>query len=340
MAVDQTRSFSNSSRRALEVAVVSIHSSCITIFILIFVYACTKRFLWPFLIVYVISLYFYNGQNSGRLPFRSRSLRSSRVWSLFVSYFPIRLHRTETLATDRKYIFGYHPHGVIAHGAFAAFCTDALGFSRLFPGIDNTLLTLEYNFRIPFYREYALALGLAGVSSKSCRNLLSKGGTRGDGTGRAITIVVGGARESLMASPKTCRLVLKDRKGFVKLALRTGADLVPVLAFGENDLYTLVSSEDRPWVQKIQALMKNVTGWTLPLIYGQGLRSQDRGLLPYHTPIDVVVGRPIVVEKAVEEPDSEAIDTLQNLYIQELQRMWKESEGKYPAMENVNLLIM
>ena len=50
--------------------------------------------------------------------------------------------------------------------------------------------------------------------------------------GRGITIVVGGARESLDAQPHSLRLVLKRRKGFVKLAIRTGADLVPVLAFG------------------------------------------------------------------------------------------------------------
>lgn len=50
--------------------------------------------------------------------------------------------------------------------------------------------------------------------------------------GRGITIVVGGARESLDAQPHSLRLVLKRRKGFVKLAIRTGADLVPVLSFG------------------------------------------------------------------------------------------------------------
>ena len=54
--------------------------------------------------------------------------------------------------------------------------------------------------------------------------------------GRGITIVVGGARESLDAQPHSLRLVLKRRKGFVKLAIRTGADLVPVLAFGGKPL--------------------------------------------------------------------------------------------------------
>ena len=75
-------------------------------------------------------------------------------------------------------------------------------------------------------------MGLASVSRESCENLLSRGGTNGEGMGRAITIVVGGARESLDAQPHSLRLVLKRRKGFVKLAIRTGADLVPVLCFG------------------------------------------------------------------------------------------------------------
>jgi 2-acylglycerol O-acyltransferase 2 len=86
------------------------------------------------------------------------------------------LHRSQELPPTRKYIFGYHPHGIISHGAFAAFGTEALGFSQLFPGITNTLLTLDSNFRIPIYRDYALALGLASVSRESCENLLSKGG--------------------------------------------------------------------------------------------------------------------------------------------------------------------
>ena len=79
-------------------------------------------------------------------------------------------------------------------------------------------------------------MGLASVSRESCENLLSRGGANGEGMGRGITIVVGGARESLDAQPHSLRLVLKRRKGFVKLAIRTGADLVPVLAFGGKPL--------------------------------------------------------------------------------------------------------
>lgn len=106
-------------------------------------------------------------------------------------------------------------------------------------------------------------MGLASVSRESCENLLSKGGPNGEGMGRAITIVVGGARESLDAQPHSLKLVLKRRKGFVKLAIRTGADLVPVLAFGENDLYDQVTGTSHPMIHKGQIMVKKALGFTV-----------------------------------------------------------------------------
>ena len=43
--------------------------------------------------------------------------------------------------------------------------------------------------------------------------------------------------QSLYAAPGKHDLVLSRRKGFVKIALRTGASLVPVYCFGENNTF-------------------------------------------------------------------------------------------------------
>jgi 2-acylglycerol O-acyltransferase 2 len=75
-----------------------------------------------------------------------------------------------------------------------------------------------------------MAHGVCSVSKRSCANILSLG------PGNAITIVVGGAAESLSAHPGTADLTLKKRFGFIKMAIREGADLVPVFSFGENDV--------------------------------------------------------------------------------------------------------
>ncbi|KAI9370006.1 diacylglycerol acyltransferase-domain-containing protein [Aspergillus egyptiacus] len=324
--------------RRLQTLVVLCHTLTIAICLGIFFFTCAIPLSWPLLVPYLIYIsLFSNAATSGSLKYRSDFLRSLPIWSLYASYFPARLHQSQPLLPTRKYIFGYHPHGIISLGAFAAFCTEALGFSKLFPGITNTLLTLDSNFRIPLYREYALSMGLASVSRESCENLLTKGGTDGEGMGRAITIVIGGARESLNASPGSLRLVLKRRKGFIKLAIRTGADLVPVLAFGENDLYEQVRSDSHPLIHKFQMLVKQTLGFTVPLFHARGVFNYDVGLMPYRRPLNIVVGRPIQV---VQQQDRDKIDDvyinqLHSEYVQELERLWEEWKDVY-AKERIS----
>ena len=166
-------------------------------------------------------------------------------------------------------------------------------------------------------------MGLASVSRASCENLLSRGGRNAAGMGRAITIVVGGARESLETRPGTLRLVLRRRKGFVKLAVRAGADLVPVLAFGENDIYTQLDREHHPWLYKAQLALKKLLGFTLPAFHARGIFNYDVGIQPYRRPINVVVGRPIrVMQQAA--PDKEYVEELHQCYVNELKWIWDE----------------
>lgn len=290
---------------------------------------------WPILVPYLIYILLSNLSTSGSLVQRSEWLRRQKIWSLFASYFPARLHRTEELPPTRKYVFGYHPHGIISHGAFAAFATEALGFSQLFPGITNTLLTLDNNFRVPFYRDYLLRMGLASVSKESCLNLLSKGGRNGEGMGRGITIVIGGARESLEMQPGTLRLVIRCRKGFVKLAVQSGADLVPVLCFGENEIYDQLDPAQHPRLHKFQLFFKKITGFTTPVFHARGIFNYDVGIMPYRRPMNIVVGRPVRVEKQVE-PDFDYVNKIHAQYVKELQLIydtWKDEFAPYRTEE-------
>lgn len=310
-------------QRRLQTAMVLLHTLSIVGSLAFFLFLCGIPLLWPILVPYLVYVLFSQVSIDGSLALRSEFWRRSKVWSLFASYFPARLHRSEKLEPTRKYVFGYHPHGIISHGAFAAFATEALGFGQLFPDITNTLLTLDSNFRIPLYREYALRMGLASVSRESCENILSKGGPNQEGMGRAVTIVVGGARESLDAKPYTMRLVLRKRKGFVKLAVRCGADLVPTLAFGENDIYDQFDSDKHPWIHKTQLFVKKLMGFTVPLFHARGVFNYDVGMMPYRRPINIVVGRPIQTIQS-KTPDPAYVDELHTKYVEELQRIWDD----------------
>ena len=61
--------------------------------------------------------------------------------------------------------------------------------------------------------------------------------------GTAAVLVPGGALEALNSDPDKIRLVLNRRKGFIKLALKHGVDLVPTFSFGEAFIYDQVKSE-------------------------------------------------------------------------------------------------
>jgi 2-acylglycerol O-acyltransferase 2 len=325
-------------QRRLQTLLVLWHTTCIPLFVTAFFFLCAIPIFWPLLLPYLIFVLFSNSASDGTLKRRSERLRSSKIWSLFASYFPVQLHRSQPLPPTRKYILGYHPHGIISHGAFAAFGTEACGFANLFPGITNTLLTLDGNFRIPLYRDYILAMGLGSVSRESCQALLSKGGKDGEGMGRAITIVIGGAAESLDAKPGSLRLILRRRKGFVKMAIRQGADLVPVLAFGENELYHQVDSVTHPRLHWFQMLVKKLMGFTIPLFHARGVFNYDVGLMPYRRPVHVVVGRPIKVEQH-KDPKMAYIDEVHARYISELERLWDTWKDKY-AEANLKLEIV
>ena len=187
------------------------------------------------------------------------------IWRTLRAYFPVSLVKTVDLAPDRRYLFVSHPHGVISVGVSTNFLANGNLFAQLFPGIDLRVLTLNVLFRVPFYREYLLAVGLCDASRESVRYNLNRG------PGSSVLLVVGGAQEALDAHPGTNDLTLANRKGFVKvrskkrpnppslpwpttlgmrartvspgqIALSEGAALVPVYTFGETDVYRQVSN--------------------------------------------------------------------------------------------------
>ncbi|KAI0125796.1 diacylglycerol acyltransferase-domain-containing protein [Xylariales sp. AK1849] len=331
--------FNVPAKRRLQTLTVLMHCLSIGGLVAVFFALCANPFAWPFLLVYLMHVLSSKAHTDGSLKYRCEWFRSSYIWELFAGYFPARLHKTRDLPPTRKYIFGYHPHGIISHGAWAAFATEALGFAEKFPGITNSLLTLDSNFRIPFYRDYVLWMGVRSVSKESIVNILTRGGPNNEGMGRAVTIVIGGARESLEAQPGQFRLILHDRKGFIKIAVRTGADLVPVLAFGENDLYDQLRPKEHPFVHKIQMFVLKVGKFTLPFLHGRGIFNYDVGLMPYRHPLNIVVGAPIMVQQS-NNIEQKEIDRLHDLYVEEVEKLWDRYKDEFAKERKEEMQIL
>lgn len=183
--------------------------------LLCLIYLSFTKFFWiP--VIYAV-WWFYDFQAPIRGNRRSRCVRSWRIWNLYRDYFPACLIKTADLDPSRNYIFGFHPHGILSFGAFLNLATEATGFSEKFPGIRPFLCTMKIQFLMPLHRELLMLTGARPVDRQSLEWVLKEGSK-----GNALCIVVGGGIEALSAMPGTFKLTLKDRKGFVRLALQHG----------------------------------------------------------------------------------------------------------------------
>ncbi|CAJ0827908.1 13854_t:CDS:2 [Entrophospora sp. SA101] len=294
-------------RRQTATVLFWLMSLPVTLFL--FFLCCTIPFFWPWIIAYLLfALFDIAPENGGR---RFDFARKNIYWKWYAKYFPIKLVKTADLDPKKNYLFGYHPHGVISVGAWTNFATEANDYSKHFPGITCRLLTLSGNFNMPLYREYLMAQGVASVSRQSCENILKKG------PGHSVMIVIGGAGESLSARPGVYELILKKRLGFVRLAIRCGACLVPVFSFGENDIWEQADNPRESKVWKFQKLIQKYIGWTMPLAYGRGLFNYDIGVLPHRRQITTVV-----IQNA--NPSDEEVLKIQEEYIEELFKIWND----------------
>ncbi|KAM9498040.1 diacylglycerol O-acyltransferase 2-like isoform 1-T1 [Salvelinus alpinus] len=287
---------------------------------------CTD--LWVIAAMYTAWLIFdWNTPKQGGR--RSSWVRNWTMWTYFRDYFPIRLIKTHNLLPSRNYIFGYHPHGIFSFGAFCNFGTEATGFSKKFPGIKPSLATLAGNFRMPVFRDYLMSGGICPVNRNSIDYLLSQ-----NGTGNAVVIVVGGAAESLNSAPGKNSVTLNNRKGFVRLALQQGSDLVPVYSFGENDVYKQVIFEERTWWRLAQKRLQKIIGFAPCLFHGCGFFSSDSwGMVPYNKPITTIVGEPITVPK-IEQPPRDMVDLYHAMYINSLTSLFDKYKTRFGLKES------
>ncbi|KAL7012195.1 hypothetical protein ACKWTF_014679 [Chironomus riparius] len=151
-------------------------------------------------------------------------------------------------------------------------------------------------------------------------------------TSNGVALLVGGAKESMMTKKFNYKIYIKNRKGFIKLAIQSGASIVPVFSFGENDCYNLMNNDPGTKWRKFQDFIKNATGIVPMVMNGRGFFHYF-GLMPGRAPINTVIGAPIDVVRC-ENPSQDVIDELHERYVNAIQRIFDEYKWKY--VENAN----
>ena len=137
----------------------------------------------------------------------------------------------------------------------------------------------------------------------------------------SISLTVGGIEEMGIIKNKCMELKIKQRKGIFKIALETGTPIVPVLTYGENEIFPETDNTFlicyNNWLYDMFKIrmpfpsFKSVKNW---------LRLSVEPLEPIHT----YTGRPIYVKK-IDKPTEKHIKTLRNIYIKRLRELFTET---------------
>lgn len=225
--------------------------------------------------------------------------RRNWIFDQWIRYFSVRVVFEEALDKSRPAIFCMSPHGLYPF-AQAIALTGRL--SALFN--DMRPVAADMALRFPIFRQLCGWVGAIGASPSNISKHLR--------AGESLCLIPGGIAEMFYSSPKKDIALLRDRKGFVRLALENGADIVPVYCFGNNKVLKMAS-----WVHHLQWISRLMRASILFFWGRWGLP------IPFKVPLLYAVGAPIhvptmakndITQAHIDQIHAHFIDAMEQLY--------------------------
>lgn len=187
---------------------------------------------------------------------------------------------------------------------------------------------------VPGFRELLLTAGFSSASENSLKTLLSQSNKPADQPiqdgciANAVGLVVGGIREVFYTHPDTYQFVVAKRRGFIRIALETGASLVPAISFGENNVYKMIDIKHGFWRQSLEFIFQKFTDRIPAIQNGRGFFQYNFGMLPMRHPINTVIGEPIHLVKTLN-PSNELIEKIHEQFCADLKKLFETHKSKY-----------
>ena len=213
-----------------------------------------------------------------------------------------RYHRLEVRDIERipldgpALLVGNHNGGLNpVDGLFLIHYYRTLGYDR-----PVFILAHDILFRVKKVAEVLESVGIIRARKGQARELLE--------AGHKVLVFPGGDIESMRPFKDRSKIVLAQRQGFVHLAQRAGAPIVPIVSAGAHETMLVLSQGTR--IARLMNLPKFARLNSLPLLLAApwGLLWGPTCALPYlplPAKITVQVGEPIAVERCDQPEVSE-----------------------------------
>jgi hypothetical protein len=202
----------------------------------------------------------------------------------------------------------WHPHGIsgvtpVIHN----------GYKITSPEYKPTKGVVHYGyFMLPFIKDIIPLLNAIPSDEFSIRDTLQK---------ESISIILGGVDEMSRGSPKNLQLVVRKRTGIFKIALELGIPIVPVITYGEQEVFP---ESDLGILKWYNDLLYTYFRFRFPF---PKLNSVVNWTRLSQTPLEPIVthtGKPVRTKK-IPNPSPKQIKKLRDLYIQRLQELFDET---------------
>lgn len=216
----------------------------------------------------------------------------------------------------KRFIVAVQPHGVISFVGLCSWVKAPPDFRRIPTAAASALL------KTPILKHVMGIFGLTDASASNLKRHLKK-----PGIGGSLVLYIGGIAELFLSCEREERLYIGKRKGFMKVALREGADVVPAYFFGNTSVLSVLKRGPL-------ASLSRRLGASLTLFWGKwGLPIPRDDVLLYAR------GRPLGLPH-IPEPTREDVDKWHAVYVEEVVRLYNANREKVPKYKHKKLIIM
>jgi len=229
---------------------------------------------------------------------------------------------------DEPILFGVHPHGMFTFGAFFSGMRGVVLSEKEFSASKPKLLTQlggcalvdKFLAIAPIFKHliihWASGRRFRSASKQSMMKLLRE-------RKLSLYLVVGGFNEAALLKKDFDCVYIKDRKGFIKYALKCGSCVLPAYTFGECSTYnTILSGQNK--------LKTWLTSNRIPCVFPYGPFAWCCSLLPYRKNVGLhtIYGN-LKKFPCIEQPTKEDIDTYHKWYVDELCRIFNDNKWRF-----------
>ncbi|KAF8820293.1 diacylglycerol acyltransferase [Cardiosporidium cionae] len=241
------------------------------------------------------------------IPLRSsRRVRLWNGWKVLHQYHQIStiVEESHKFPPREATLYPVMPHGIIPI-AQGAVCT--LGLGEFLKSTRLALATIVSY--IPLYGHVCQLFGSLPATKGNIRKALEEK--------ENVVLIPGGIAEIYDTNQRTERIRLRNRNGFLKLAIETGANVVPIYCFGNSHCFRLLPGFG--WLRPVARMLR------LALVFFVGRLGLP---IPFKVPLLFIIGRCMNFGQK-SNPTHLEIENAHRQFVSEVKRLFNTYKSVY-----------